>query len=85
VPDPERHQLAGTKPGVGGKADQQPIARVDGGGQVLDLAGGQEVHVPADDARQPHPGRRVAGDPAALHAGRQDLRKHLMGVADPRG
>jgi hypothetical protein len=51
VPDPERHQLAGAKPGVGGKAHQQLIARVDGGGQVLDLPGSQEVHVPADDAR----------------------------------
>jgi hypothetical protein len=85
MPDAERDQLAGAKPGVSGKAHQQPIARVDRGGQVLDLAGGQEVHVPADDARQPHPSRRVTGDPATLHPGRQDLREHLMGVADPGG
>jgi hypothetical protein len=83
MPDPERHQLARTKPGVGGKAHQQPIARVDSGGQVLDLPSCQKVHVPPDDARQPHPGRRIAGDPAALHPSRQDLREHLMSVADP--
>jgi hypothetical protein len=84
VPDTQRHQFAGAGSGVGGEADQKLIARVDGGGQVLDLWRGQEVHVPADDARQPHPGCRVAGDPAALHPGRKDLREHLMGVADPR-
>jgi hypothetical protein len=84
VPDTQRHQLPGTKPRVGGKAHQQLIARIDGGGQILDLPRGQEVHVPPDDAGQQHPGRRVAGDPAALHPSRQNLREHLMGVADPR-
>lgn len=69
--DPQRYQFAGAKPGVGGKADQQLVARVSGGGQVLDLASRQEVHVPADDARQPHSGRRVAGNPATLHPGRR--------------
>ncbi len=67
VPDAQRHRLAGAKPGRGGEGDQELVARVDDGGQVLDLPGGQEVHGPADDARQRHPGRRVAGDRAALH------------------
>jgi hypothetical protein len=85
VPDTKRRQLAGAKPGVAGKPHQQPIARVDGGGQFFDLPGGQEVHVPPDDARQPDPSGRVAGDSAALHPGRQDLGEHLMGVTDPGG
>jgi hypothetical protein len=62
--DAERHQLAGAKPGVGGKADQQLVARIDDGGQVLDLPHGPEVHVPPDDAWQPDSRHRVAGDPA---------------------
>jgi hypothetical protein len=41
------------------------------------------VHIPPDDARQPDPSGRVAGDSAALHSGRQDLGEHLMSVTDP--
>jgi len=53
-------------------------------GQLLDLGSGQEVHLPPDDARQPHPLRWVASQPVRLDRSRQDLGEHLVGVADTR-
>jgi hypothetical protein len=51
----EGSQLAGPEAGVGVGTDQHWERHGDGGGQKLDLAGGQEVHRPPDNAWQPHP------------------------------
>jgi hypothetical protein len=53
VSDPQRYQFAGAKPGVRGKADQQLVARVSGGGQGLDLAGRGRLRRPSSAGNDP--------------------------------
>jgi hypothetical protein len=56
----------------------------DGGGELLDLGGGQEVHLAAGDPWQPYALGGVAGQPVGLDRGREHLGEHLVGVADAR-
>ena len=59
--DPESGQLAGPQAGVGVEADQERERRRNDRGELLDLGGGKEMHLPADDSRQPYPLGRVPG------------------------
>jgi hypothetical protein len=83
--DPQRHQLAGTQPGVGGKQDQWPIPPLGRRREPLDLLGVQEVHLLALDLRRLDARSRVAGQPATLHGRAEHLREDLKRLAGPLG
>jgi hypothetical protein len=74
--DREGDQLAWAHARVGGEQDQRPVARVDRGGEPLDLRGVQEVRLAPLPLRCGHVGDDVAGEFAALNGTVEHHRQH---------
>lgn len=84
--DLEREQLARPQARVGPSLDQHGEARIDRGGEQLDLDRGEEVHLLLGPAGQAaHVGGDVDRKPLGVHRRVQHHDEHRMGVADSGG